>query len=645
MPEEEYRSTLQLLYDGIMIEPTPQIGIEKEPIYAGDNVIGFTYIVNIKGWASSVHLTDGNTISDITKTFKSLETIQSILQKNGKTLILKDCNRNNCLTAYGGHLKNFTVEEGQWVNYAKYNASLEFTDLFFTDIDGNSSYGIDTDTVAVQDTQYALDLLRIRSYTDKWNFIIPENEAYQYYARIATLNEAGGPVYAVEDYTQINVEYTITAKGKHYYASNDTTVASWESAKNFVQKKLYDNIVKFRSADIGVLSGQFLTNGSYTSNDVAVGNLNDGLTSSTFVAPVVPPILDRSITYRFNIFNEVVNCSTSEADGTFTATYSCVLKRVDPSVASPQNSIHTFTAVYDQTNDFSSSNRTITINGSVQGMLRTNILSYANDGLTLVLPYYGTFFAVPAEETNSKYGFAWEDFINYIGEYDTITDPTNPMINDLKSNFKNVLSINYASLFPNTSQDSPCVRDKGWNSLYQVLAEPKSFTVSHNYTQGTIDYTATYDTERSCAAERGFQSLTITEDDPVPIYAEHTVVGRTRGPILQNLNTNKAKNITIKFEGVTRKGCVAGHPFTTGYTDLDPKYQGISAEVCDTDGYVFLPPQVLLIYDQTEQASVILGEPMIRRSNNVTYNPVDGSYSIDRSYIVCHKKPNRNGCS
>lgn len=625
-----YNPNLIFRYDGNVIEPAPTMSISKEPVYINDNFIGNKYIIDLKGYASSVLKSIDRNDSNIANCTNSLGYIENVLQRNGVTLEIYDtCAEQSAIVAVGSHVQSFSTTEGQWHNYIEYNCSIEFTDLTIIRSDGIGSVGINNDSIATQDPVMAELLLKIASYNDSWSFSIPENEAYLYYARISV--PSNPPVVAREDYTQINVQYTIKANGKHFYNINNLTLAAWENAKIFVQYKLYNQIRMFRNGNL--LSEMEFVNTNYNSLDP--GNpSNAALTSSVDYTPVIPPIIDKSIANRYAIYNESISCSTSETEGEFSATYSCVLKRFDPSVAAPQHSIHTFTVQYDQTNDFSSSNRTITVNGSLQGMLPTNILTNINDGQAFVLPVNGQFLLFD-NDFNSKFAYAWQDLITFI---------VNTDITDLRSNFKNVLSINYASLFPQTSNDSPCVVNKGYNFLYQILAEPKTLSIAKNYSQGTVDYTATFDTERSCAQERGFNNLTITEEDSVPVYAEHTIIGRTRGPLLQNLNTNKLKTITIKFDGVTRKGCVAGHPFSTGRSDLDPRYSGISADVCDTDGYVFLPPQIIDAYAQTEAGALILGQPLIRTSNNVTYNPVDGSYSIDRQYLVCPPVPSRQGC-
>ncbi len=613
---DQYKPTLSVLFDNVRLEPSPFITVNKEPIYTNDSVTGFTYSLDIRGYASSVVHTKELAVPGVSTTLQELSYIHELFTRNGKNLEIICYDTGGLyMRAVGSHLKSFSVEpnENQWINYIEYKATIEFTDLVFTSAYNQTSIGIANDSVATQDPILALQLLRLRSYQDSWNFEVPENEAYLYYSRITS---AG--VLATEDYSQINVSYTINATGKHFYIDGLTT-AAWENAKNFVQKKLFYQIFGFRAG--GLLNQQGFINSSYNSNDLQANTLNDALTSIYFT-PAIPPILDASIVSRYKIYNESISCSTSQSDGTFSATYNCVLKRFDPSIAAPLNSIHTFTVNYDETNDFEKSNRTITVQGSLQGLLPTNILqAYDNDGQTFVLPENGIFFGVDRTNINTKYAFAWEDFRFFIA---------NEALDDLRDNFKNVLGINYASLFPQTNINSPCNVD-GYNALYQILALPKSFSVSHNYSAGTIDYTSTYDTERSCAAERGFESMTVTEEDSIPAYSEFTVIGRASGPILQNLNTNKPKNITIAFNGVTRKGCANGNPFSSGTL--------LTEDVCNTDAYVFISDNVKEVYAQTELGFQMANQKLITKTNDISYNAADGSYNVSKSYLVCPPKP------
>ena len=617
-----HNSPLQVYYDEMEIIPSPKINISKDPIYVGDTQIGANYQIELNGFALSTIIGESN----MPKSLADLDAIQFALHKNGKTFRVWDnCNQANFLVATGGKIVSFNVEEGNWYNYIKYSATLEFSDIVVNGYNIETSTGINIDTVPVLDTHMASLLFKLKSYNDNWSFTVSDSDAYMYYTRMAYEDSGGEPAISMEDYSQIQVSYTVNATGKTFYNLTNTATAAHETAKNFVQYKLYHQIAMFRNG--GILSETPFMNTNF--NSVEVGNaVNRSLTSNVnFQAiPVVPPILDRTIVDRYAIYDETIDCSTSETDGTFSATYTCVLKRLDTTIPAPRNSVHTYSMTYEQTRDFRSQNRTLSINGSLKGMLLTNILANINDGQNFILPPQGPFFGI-GNDTVSKFGNAYEDFTSFI---------VNTEIDDLKDNFKYVLGINYENLFPaNARQQMPCIQERGYNFLYQVLAEPKSFNANYNYTQGTVEYSASYDTDRACAAERGFQSMTVSEDDALPVYAEHTIVGRTRGALTQNLNTNKAKSITISFQGVTKKTCGKRNPFSVRPDDLaDPDFDGLSLNPCDTEAYTELPETVLNIYYFTELAAYNEGRPLVVRSFATTYNPADGSYDVSKTYMV-----------
>ena len=615
-------SRYQLYYDEVQILPAPQINISREPVYVGDNQIGNNYTIDINGFAIST--TVGQ--SDTPKSLFDVSAIKYALHKNGKTLRLYDsCSGSNAIIAKGGKIMSFNVEEGNWYNYIKYNATFEFSDVTIYDY----AYGLNNDTIPVADDFLMYWMYRLKNYNDNWNFSISDQDAFKYYTRLSYANSGAEIALSMEDHSQMQVSYTINATGKNYYQENGTSTAAWEAAKNFVQYKMYHQIYMFRNG--GILTETPFLNTSYNSNEF--GNpVNRALTSNVnFQAiPAFPPILDLNIVAHYGIYNETIDCSASELEGTFNATYNCTLKGMNTGLPVPQNSEHSYSATYEQTRDFRSQNRTITVNGQLKGMLRTNILENINDGQNFILPFKGVFFGI-GNDTVSKFGNAYQDFVDYV---------VNPQIDDLKDNFKYVLGINYESLFPvDAQQQMPCIQERGFNFLYQVLAEPKSFNASYNYRAGTVDYTATYDTERACAAERGFQSMTVTEDDALPVYAEHTVVGRTRGVLIQDLNTNKSKTITITFQGVTKKTCGKRNPFSIRPDDLaDPSFEGLAVEPCDTEQYTELPETIQKIFFFTELAAKTAGTPLIIRSFNRTYNPVDGSYDVSITYLVAQTK-------
>lgn len=603
-------------YGGQPLIPAPILSVNKEFIYANDSIIGYTYVININGYATNIQN------SNFINTVLQLKDVQNILHQNGKSLIVQ-CDGANLITAHGGTLRSFNMQdtENKWFNYAKYSASIEFSNVYF-------GTGVNTEIAEDSTTGGVLtpDLLGLRSYNDNWTFNIGEEDMYSYYSRVSSSN-----IVNIEDYTKINVQYNITANGKHFFDNNNNLIPAWQRAKNFVQHKLWNQIDIFRTK--GPLGNAIFNSTNYNSTDIqthVTTTLANSHTSISNTTPTILPILGGSINSQYKIYNEIITCSTSESDGSFTATYNCILKRfVGAGATFPQDSIHTFTVSYDQTRDFDSGNRTISVNGTVQGLIRTNILAPTtyggaateSTGQVFSLPSNGYFVDTLHTSESTKYTYALKDFTTFIGKKSSYSVFS---ADDLSDAFKQVLEINYASLFPDTNPIALFTCAEGGVTLRSILALPQSFNVSHNYSDGTISYTAEYSTERSCAMERGFETFTVTENDAVPIYAEFTIVGRSSGPLIQNLNTNKAKTITFDFEGTTRKGCVLGTPFSVDY-------QGILNDVCNTNNYLRIPQKVLCMINSTE----FNNPELIPQSYNISYNPIDGAYKLSKTYLVC----------
>lgn len=582
---------IKVFYDGLELIPAPIINIKKEYIYANDNIIGYTYNIDINGYASSVN--EQNNTSNIINTINAIDNIHFILHKNGKNLTIT-CDNNEIFRAEGGQLRSFNVEESdnKWIQYAKYSASLEFSNVVYP---GGITSTINSDTISTDAFDY---LIRLTSYNDSWDFKASEEEIYSFYTV---------PGAASEDYSRFNVTYTISATGKHYYDSSGNLIPAWLAAKNFVQQKLYHQIFTFRNAS--PLSFYFLPNTSYNSNESNAPSLNNAL-SSSYTGATLYPLLSNSIIANFSIFNELINCSTSESDGTFTATYSCVCKKVNQSWM--PYSIHTFDVSYDKTRNFKEINNTISVNGTITGMLQTNILGSTIDGSVLVLPNNGSFIGsdIPGDY-GTKYFNALRDFNMYIA------DATHT---DLQPAYKIALNATYGTLFSLTDLGTSCIN-------LTTLVDPQSFSINHNYAAGSIEYSVEYNTNRACAMARGFETLTIIEEDSVPIIAEFVIPGREDGPILQFLNTNSNKKISIEFKGVTKKGCIVGTPFNVDF-------QGMG--LCQTDGYVNIPDVVKKAFFQTELAAQAqFRSALITESNTINYSPVTGDYTAAKKYIVC----------
>jgi hypothetical protein len=600
-------SPIQVKYDDVIIDPGPMVTVNKEFIYANDSIIGYTYTINLKGYASSINKKFETTNSNLVNTIQSLDDIQNTLHRNGKTLKLycPDSGTNQ-LVAHGGILRSFDVEEtdNRWTQYARYSAQIEFNSVFFKD----QGIAIAFDSQTGSSSTYSL-YQGIKSYNDNWSFnTSPETINKSYLVRNYK-----------EDYTQIEVEYTISATGKHFFDTNgnETTRPAYINAKEFVQKKLREQIQTFYdSSPLGYIS---FSGNSYDSTQ---SNNLPRLTQSHSVYPIISshyPILGENIRDNYRIFNETINCSSSESDGSFSATYSCIIRYfpfLNDGIITDKTMMHanhSFDLAFNKVRNFDSNNMTITVNGTITGMLQTNIIAAGLDGNPMLLPPNGPLIFMSPDQM-TKYYNALYCFNNYIA------DATHT---DLKDEIKTRFDINHLTLFPGTSQFSPC----GGEDLQLKLGEPKTFNVTHNYKDGTINYSAEYDTDRNCAIERGFETLTITEEDPVPIIAEFIVPGRSGGPIIQSLNSYTSKKVSLEFSGTSRKGCDTGTPWA-------PNFSGTT--VCNTDYYVHIPEKVLSLIENTEEYAAILSKTcLLPTSYNTNYNPVDGTYSLNKSYIVC----------
>lgn len=607
-------SPVQVYYDERRIVPAPTITINKEFIYSNDAIIGYTYVFNLQGYASSINTKLNTTNSTLQNTIKSLEDIQTTLHRNGKYFrVTCPDSGTDLIRAYGGQLRSFDVQEteNKWVQYAQYSAQIEFSQVLFN----GTNVEIASDSTTGTNNNTTFDLLKLKSYNDNWNFTISEEDMYRFYTSENMM----------EDYTQIQVEYTVNATGKHFYLDQtNQTIPAWVAAKNFVQEKMYDQLSLFyNSSPLGYFT---FPNTNYDSNESSGPLLNNAHSYNAGVSAF--PILGQGLPSWYRIFNEKISCSTSETEGSFSATYSCTLRFTNYADNGGEYTMdyatHTFDVSYEKNRSFDASTTNITVNGTVTGMLRTNILATAVDGQVFRLPSNGVFLA-SAIDIGNKYYNALVSFNNQLANADH---------SDLKDDFKTRLYINYATLFPETTSN-PC----GGN-LAERLAEPKSFTVTHNYNEGSITYNAEYDNERSCAAERGFQTLTITEEDPVPIIAEFIIPGRENGPVIQNLNTYSHKKVTLEFSGTTRKGCDTGTPWAPGFS---------GSNLCDTASYVHIPDKVELMLTQTENAASCSLHTMLATSHNINYNPVNGDYSVSKSYTICPYNPDAppppGGCS
>jgi hypothetical protein len=543
--------------------PAPQIKIDPEFFYANDTIIGYTYNVTISGYASSVDLTKNitkNTILDFNDVLSSIQKIKNIFNCNGGKLLATNQNGQLLFELTGATIRsiNFQESDNNWVNYSQYSIELEFNEIRLGDCSG-SGVSINCGQIpsGISDSPELLDMktYKVKSFNDEWIFGLDDNI---YNTDGLVRNE------------HFNISYSISVTGKHYF-DNGSLIPSWEQAKNFAEFKLHQQVNR--------LNTQILRRtGSST------GCATDGSLSSIFRAGP-PGLLDGLSDFDYKIYNEKVNCSTSEGGGSFSLEYSAILKRaLTSSLFADPATIHTYSTTTDVSDDGSQKNTSISVNGTIQGLLEGGIIKSPT---IFSLPANGSVvISVPNDTSTNKYSNAKLTF-------DLISDGKK-----LVSDFASALGVTNSSL----GVSGECIDPSG------VPSKPLSFNATHDYTNGSINYTTQYDSASACKDTSQYQSVTITVAEKTPVIAEFIVPGRAAGPIIQNINTSTPKKITLAITGSNPTYTCCSNESTL----VDSSCAGISISGVP--------------------APEISGTILTR---NTTELGADGSYSINREYIVC----------
>ena len=542
--------------------PAPQISISPEIYYANDTVIGYTYNIKLTGYADALRRDQGDRApgllsSGIEQVVSHINDIRDIFNGNGGNLYLYDTGNKLVLQGKGATIKSLKFDESdnRWFNYASYTVDLEFNEIDFLGCNDNavipctgSFFHTDQSKVTTSDNLVDFKKYKLKSFNDKWTFNL-DNEIY----------------------TQKNfkVTYTISATGKHYYDSSGQLIPAWLQAKNFVQDRLYTQI-------------KALIDGA-----VALSNIDDkdGCSATHSAADLYQQDTDKSLfknfdngTSNYKIYNEIINCNTSESAGSFSVTYNAIISAQDLGAGDANNATHTHTQSISTTNDGTDYSTTLSVQGTVQGMIRGGIIDLVQQDFDL--PKQGTFLTKYDGET-TKYNNALTSYYHYIGR-DT----------DLRDGFKNDKNITQSRL----------LIKNGYGS-----AIPSSFVLDHNYHEGSISYSAQYDSKLNRGLSQGYINISIVKNDPTPIINEFVIPGRSQGPLIQWLGAYTPKTISISIEGANQdnKGCSLSN-------------------LCSS---------VPSVGDLFNQLSTYEGsEIWIKTSEEYNKNQIDGSFSMNVSY-------------
>ena len=484
------------------IEPAPMVNISTEMSYSNDNIIGYSYIVSLSGAATALKLSTNTNQQGITSVSDSVNQIRKIFSLNGGNLYVVNSSNEIILEGRGGIIRSISFDESpnNWVNYVPYKVEIEFSEIF---IDGCSitenktCTNLSIDGSSVSNNLVNVSKYKIREFNDSWSFNLGD-EAYNNYSLFQN--------------QYINIEYTISAKGKHHYNDTNKTLPAWEQAKNFAQDRLYNQV---KGLITSILNRTNTTDG-------CSGNKN-----LSQLYPVGTPGSLNISGSTHKIYNETISCEVGEAEGSFSATYKAILKHSNNPLA--PDCIHTFNKTKALSDDNKNRKITLSVQGSITGLIPGGLINTPN---TIELPRTGKLF-LSANGTDTKYSKA-------IAAFNQIATTS-----DIDDQLKDILEITNGELFDSGAE---CVDSAGY-------PRPSSFTVTHDYTNGVITYSGEYDSDRVCLGDGSYRNISINVEDSVEIVAEFVIPGRANGPIIQKTGATTPKRISVNIEGASPRIC------------------------------------------------------------------------------------------
>lgn len=562
-----YKLSSETTFD-TKISPVPVISYNQELKYANDTIIGYTHIVNLNGYATNIEDTD----SGIEGNLNQIDRIRKIFAKNGADLIINNGTKN-ILRGFGGTVRSLSFEESPNYlnNYIPYSVEIEFNEFF---IDGceeldvvqcNNSLLVQSDRNSdnntapnlVDTTQY-----KIKDFTDNWSITLDD-----------TVYDNYGPY----KNSTVQLQYTISATGKNQFilGTSSNLVPAWEQARIFVQDRLYKQVKQ-------LISGiQYSHKNENTSCDATAQHKNLYRTDTTRDGLFEGFVTDYDTGFsNYGVYNETINCQTSESEGTFSATYSCIIKESAGIDSSKEAATHTYsvTKSYDQSSTNSAS---WTINGTVQGLIRGGLI-FQNTQFTL--PQNGSFIST-VDSNETRYTNAYRYYYGKVGT-----------ASDLYDSIKNDVGLSYWNLLISSNSSG--------------LPMPQTFQLDHNYNDGTIGYSATYSTEHAKSILNGYTNISVTRKEPTRQYKEFVIPGRSQGPIIQDLGMTTSRTVSINIDGVRQnKQCLSD--IQNDLCSYMPSYSnipGISAILSDSNSWIVT-------------------------KKHFSTNVIDGSFSVSLEYL------------
>ena len=586
--------------------PAPDMSIRLEYQYSNDTIIGYSYIVTLTGNITALDLRDlayGGTIPVSPKyglgaVSDHIYKVRKILTQNGNILqVVHGDTDAVILKAKGGLLRSLSFDESpnNWRDYAAFTATIEFNSIDFgSNTESCSSLFLDS-TTHTPGTAGIVDInkFKIKSFEDSWNISFDDTAPYNMIKK----NDLDTNI-NINNHS-FNIQYSISATGKHFFnyddeeAGTSTLLPAWEQAKNFVQYRLYEQVTNLLDS---VLKNTY-TDGCTSSDNQSSINIpdssSDGLLSDLGDA-------------NYKIYNETITCETSESDGSFSATYNAIVSTTRGSSSwSANGATHTINKSINKSYDGDVPTTSITLSGTIEGMIEGGIVR-TNEPIQL--PSQGSFL-ISNNGASTKYANAKVVLDKIYNSNDYNSGIGTGGKRDLKPAFKNAIGATLNELEASAPSNDP-VPDP---------PHPTSFSLTHDYIGGTINYTVEYNSNTSCGKK--YNEISIQTTQPTKVIAVFNRPNSGSCPIIQELGTYTAKTVSVTISG--RDESETGQPTTLSLgTELANANPG-----CFAQGYLPVPlPSV--------------GGNYILTQKQYTKNPIDGTFTINLTYIC-----GTSGCS
>jgi len=481
--------------------PAPQISISPEIYYANNIAIGYTFNVTLNGYATSLDLRNPVSSGGFSDTLQSIQNIKNLFFINNGTLFITN-NDSEILKGTGGIVKSIQFEESDnaWVNYAPYTIELELNELNIGSCGGTTpTFNCGTIPSGIVESRELVDMTKykIKSFEDSWSITLDEN-IYSSYSGI--------------DNQYFNLEYSVSAVGKHYF-NDKNLLPAWEQAKNFCQDRLIKQINNLTDSCL-----------DKTPSEGCDGKtLSDAFTTSEGILSEI------SLDDKYDIFNESATVEASEAEGSFKINYKSIIKKR----GIVENAIHTFVITKKLSDNDNGKIISYNVTGSVQGLIPGGLIRQESN---LKLPSFGTVIESADFQGNSKYDNAYNYYKSNVGDNKTLlVDFVRDKINN------NDINITYAGLGISGCSDPTTVPDRC-----------TSFSLTHDNIKGTISYEAEYDGSKilSLIDKIPIKTYSLSIEEPLPMMAEFIIPGRSGGPVIQLLDIETPRKYTLSVEGL-----------------------------------------------------------------------------------------------